>query len=188
MNPYSTFVEGGFKPPASASFATRAGSPTQVTTPTPYPDEMDLENTLKDGQMKMMNLVHRGIRAISGGKLGNTLGSMPVVELHAIGRKTGESRVTMLTTPIAEDGTFVLVASKGGDDRDPIWYLNVVANPDIELVTADGTTHQLAARTADDAEKAELWPRIVDAYKGYAGYAEKTDRDIPVVICEPRST
>ena len=94
----------------------------------------------------------------------------------------------MLTTPIAEDGTFVLVASKGGDDRDPIWYLNVVANPDIELVTADGTTHQLTARTADDAEKAELWPRIVDAYKGYAGYAEKTDRDIPVVICEPRST
>ena len=148
---------------------------------------MDLVNTLKDNQMKMMNLVHRGIRTISGGKLGNTLGSMPVVELHAIGRKSGQSRVTMLTTPIAEDGTFVLVASKGGDDRDPVWYLNVVANPDIELVTADGITHQLTARTAEADEKAELWPRIVEAYKGYAGYAEKTDRDIPVVICEPRT-
>ena len=93
----------------------------------------------------------------------------------------------MLTTPIVEDGTYVLVASKGGDDRDPEWYLNITANPDIRLVTADGESHDLTARTASDDEKAEMWPRIVDAYKGYAGYAEKTDRNIPVVLCEPRT-
>ena len=148
---------------------------------------MSFSNTLADMQMKTMNVVHRTIRTVSGGKFGNTLGSMPVVELHAVGRKSGKERVTMLTTPIVDDGTYVLVASKGGDDRDPEWYLNITANPDIRLVTADGESHELTARRASDDEKAEMWPRIVDAYKGYAGYAEKTDRDIPVVLCEPRT-
>ncbi len=147
---------------------------------------MSLGNTLADIQMQTMNVVHRAIRTVSGGRLGNTLGSMPVVELHATGRKSGKERVTMLTTPIVDGDTYVLVASKGGDDRDPEWYLNISANPEIRLVTADGASHTLTARTATDAEKSEMWPRIVDAYKGYAGYAEKTDRDIPVVICEPR--
>jgi deazaflavin-dependent oxidoreductase (nitroreductase family) len=148
---------------------------------------MSFSNSLADVQMKTMNIVHRTIRTVSGGRLGNTLGSMPVVELHAVGRKSGKERLTMLTTPLVEDGTYVLVASKGGDDRDPEWYLNITANPDIRLVTADGESHELTARTATDDEKAELWPRIVDAYKGYAGYAEKTDRNIPVVLCEPRA-
>lgn len=149
---------------------------------------MELRETLTDTQMKTMNLVHRGLRKISLGHLGNTLGSMPVVELHAIGRKSGKSRTTMLTTPLQEDGNYILVASKGGDSRHPEWYLNVVANPDIELVTTEGETVELTARTASDEEKAELWPRIVESYKGYAGYAKKTDRDIPVLICEPRSS
>jgi deazaflavin-dependent oxidoreductase (nitroreductase family) len=148
---------------------------------------MNLSDTLTDFQMQTMNLIHRAIRTVSGGKFGNTLGSMPVVELHAIGRKSGKERVTMLTTPIIDGGTYVLVASKGGDDRDPEWYLNIVANPEVRLVTGDGESHELTARTASGDEKAEMWPRIVDAYKGYAGYAEKTDRAIPVVICEQRA-
>jgi deazaflavin-dependent oxidoreductase (nitroreductase family) len=149
---------------------------------------MALNNSLADTQMKVMNLVHRSIRTVSFGRLGNTLGSMPVVELHAVGRKSGKARMTMLTTPLQENGTYVIVASKGGDDRDPQWYLNIVANPDVTLVTTDGTRVDVTARTATADEKAEMWPRIVDAYKGYAGYAEKTDRDIPVVICEPRTS
>jgi deazaflavin-dependent oxidoreductase (nitroreductase family) len=148
---------------------------------------MSIGNTVTDFQMKTMNVVHRAIRKASGGRLGNTLGSMPVVELHAVGRTSGKERVTMLTTPIAEDGNYVLVASKGGDDRDPQWYLNIRANPDIRLVTADGASHELTARTVSDDEKAEMWPRIVEGYKGYAGYAQKTDRNIPVVLCEPRN-
>ena len=152
----------------------------------PYREAMGLQQTLADTQMKTMNLFHRGIRTISAGRLGNSLGSMPVVELHAVGRTSGKRRVTMLTAPIVEDGTYILVASKGGDDRDPEWYRNIVANPDIELVIANGDTLQLRARTATADEKADLWPRIVAAYKGYAGYSEKTARDIPVVICEQR--
>ena len=79
----------------------------------------------------------------------------------------------------------MLVASKGGDDRHPDWYHNLVDQPDVE-VTIDGETTPMRARTADPAEKAALWPTIVAAYKGYAGYQRRTERDIPVVICEPR--
>ena len=63
--------------------------------------------------MKLMNLVHRSIRTLSFGRVGNTVGSMPVVELHAVGRKSGKTRMTMLTTPLHKDGSYVIVASKG---------------------------------------------------------------------------
>lgn len=146
---------------------------------------MKLPAALVDVQMKTMNLVHRGVRTLSGGRLGSSLGSMPVVELHTTGRTSGRRRSVMLTTPVHEPDRYVLVASKGGDDRHPDWYLNLVADPDIELTVA-GETLPLRARTASADEKAELWPIIVEAYRGYAGYQSKTDRDIPVVICEPR--
>ena len=81
----------------------------------------------------------------------------------------------------------VLVASKGGDDRNPEWYRNLVANPEVEVkVLSTGETRKMRARVATATEKAELWPSIVAAYKGYAGYQKRTQRDIPVVICEPR--
>ena len=67
----------------------------------------------------------------------------------------------------------------------PDWYRNLVANPDVEI-TMDGTSMPMRARTATPAEKAELWPDVVKAYKGYDGYQRRTERDIPVVICEPR--
>lgn len=145
-----------------------------------------MNDTVNDLRMKAMNAVHKTLLKVSGGRIGSTLGSMPVVELHTVGRKSGERRSTMLTTPIAEDGRYVLVASKGGDDRDPHWYLNLVANPEVEL-TVDGEDVPLTARVASTEEKAELWPRIVASYKGYGNYQKKTDRDIPIVICEPRA-
>ncbi len=147
---------------------------------------MDLRNTLTDIGMKAANFVHRGLLTVSGGRLGSSVGSMQVVQLHATGRKSGKRRTTMLTAPIAEDDTYVLVASKGGDDRHPEWYLNLVADPEIEL-TVDGVTMPMTARVADDAEKDELWPRIVETYDGYGTYQTKTDRNIPVIVCEPRA-
>ncbi len=148
---------------------------------------MGLSETLTDVQMKTMNVVHRGILLLSGGRFGNTAGSMPVVELHVVGRKSGKTRTTMLTSPLKQDGNYILVASKGGDDRNPEWYNNLVANPDAELVVAGNEGLLVSARTANPEERADLWPRIVQAYDGYAGYAKKTEREIPVVICEPRS-
>jgi deazaflavin-dependent oxidoreductase (nitroreductase family) len=144
---------------------------------------MKLRNRLADTSMVAMNLLHRAVLKLTGGKLGWKLGPMTAVELHTIGRSSGKQRSTMLSAPISDEGRFVLVASKGGDDRHPQWYLNLVANPDVEVTVRD-TTFRMRARTATAAEKAELWPTIVWVNPGYAGYQRKTHRDIPVVICE----
>ena len=146
---------------------------------------MGLKETLTDIGMKGMNVSHRAILKVSGGRLLKAPFGMPTVELHTIGRKTGQRRSTLLTAPVREDDRVVLVASKGGDDRDPLWYRNLVADPDVEL-TIGAVTTPMRARTATAEERAELWPRITEAYKGYAGYQKRTEREIPVVICEPR--
>ncbi len=140
-------------------------------------------NDVKDLGFKLSTLAHRTIVNVSGGRLLNRAYGMPVVQLHTTGRKSGRPRVTMLTAPIIDDQRVVLVASKGGDDRNPAWFLNLQANPDVEL-TIDGETRPMKARVASPDEKAELWPQIVAKHKGYAGYQTRTERDIPVVICE----
>jgi deazaflavin-dependent oxidoreductase (nitroreductase family) len=146
---------------------------------------MSVQQTLNDLVTKNMSRTHRLILRVSGGRVLNSAFGMPAVELHTIGRVSGKERVTMLTSPVHDSERVVVVASKGGDDRDPEWYRNLSANPDVEIVI-EGETRRLRARTASAEEKATLWPQIVAAYKGYGGYQKKTDRDIPVVICEPR--
>ena len=134
--------------------------------------------------LKAMSRSHHLVLRLSGGKVLNSAFGMPVVELHSVGCKSGISRTTMLTAPVVDGDRVVLVASKGGDDRHPDWYRNIMANPEIE-VTISGERRRMRARTATSDEKAELWPRIIAAYKGYGGYQRRTERDIPVVICEP---
>jgi deazaflavin-dependent oxidoreductase (nitroreductase family) len=141
---------------------------------------------LVDVGFKIMNGIHHGVLAVTGGRYPRKLLGMAAVELTTIGRKSGQPRKTMLTSPISDDSRVVLVASKGGDDRDPQWYRNLSANPDVE-VTIDGSTRKMRARTATPDEKAALWPDIVAAYKGYDGYQKRAGREIPVIICEPRS-
>jgi deazaflavin-dependent oxidoreductase (nitroreductase family) len=148
---------------------------------------MDARHTLTDLTAKVMNGAHRVVLHVTGGRVLNTAFGMPVVELHTIGRKSGARRTTMLTTPIRDDDRVVLIASKGGDDRDPDWYRNLVANPEVE-VTMDGKTFEMRARTATTEEKTELWPEITKIYKGYEGYQQRTTRDIPVIICERRAS
>jgi deazaflavin-dependent oxidoreductase (nitroreductase family) len=140
---------------------------------------------LGDVGLKVVSRAHQAVLRASDGRIGGTLRGMPVVELRTVGRRSGLPRSTVLTAPVAERDRVVLVASKGGDDRDPDWYRNLVAQPDVELVIA-GQRRLLRARTASAAEKAELWPRIVAANPGYAGYQRRTRRDIPLIICEPR--
>jgi deazaflavin-dependent oxidoreductase (nitroreductase family) len=140
---------------------------------------------LKDLGFKYVPVLHRALITISGGRLFNSLGGMPIVELHTIGRKTGKTRVTTLAAPIIRDDRIVVVASKGGDDRNPTWLLNLQADPDVEVSVA-GKRRTMRARVASPEEKAELWPQVVAAYRGYANYQKRTQRDIPVVVCEPR--
>lgn len=129
---------------------------------------------------------HRALLKATGGRFPKRLLGMQPVELHHTGRTSGQPRSTMLTAPIFEPDRIVLVASKGGHPDHPDWYKNLVAHPDVEL-TVDHERLPMRARTASGEERAALWPRIVSAYKGYEGYQRNTDREIPVVILEPRS-
>ena len=144
-----------------------------------------MSNPAKDTAAKLANLLHRSLFDLTKGRIGGTLGSMPAVKLTTTGRKSGQPRTVMLTSPATRGDDIVLVASYGGDEQHPAWYLNLTANPEVTIELADRTV-QATARTATADEKAELWPQITKAYKGYAGYQDKTDRDIPVVLCTPR--
>ena len=132
----------------------------------------------------MLENGHRAALKLTGGRWPKTINGMQTLELHVVGRKTGERRSTLLTAPVYERDRVVLVASKGGSQDHPQWYKNLSANPDVEI-TVDDVTRPMRARTASTDEKAALWPAITKAYKGYEGYQRNTERDIPVIICEP---
>jgi deazaflavin-dependent oxidoreductase (nitroreductase family) len=135
-----------------------------------------------DRTLKTMNAIHRVILGVTRGKAGWTAGNMPVLELTTIGRKSGEPRSCLLTSPIQGNGEIVIVASRGGDDHHPAWYLNLLETPQVQ-VSYKGAPHKImTARTANSEERARMWPIVAGAYKGYAGYQEKTSREIPLVI------
>ncbi|HET9692701.1 MAG TPA: nitroreductase/quinone reductase family protein [Acidimicrobiales bacterium] len=132
----------------------------------------------------LLETSHRTLLTLTGGRFPKRLIGMQPVELVTVGRKTGQRRSTLLTAPICDEQRVVLVASKGGHSDDPLWYKNLAANPDVDIIV-NGTARHLRARTASAEEKAALWPQITATYKGYEGYQRATTRDIPVVICEP---
>jgi deazaflavin-dependent oxidoreductase (nitroreductase family) len=138
----------------------------------------------KDIATRAVTGVHRAVFRLSDGRLANRGYGMPVLELTTTGRKTGKRRSTMLTSPVQDGDNVVLVASYGGDDRHPTWFLNLRDDPKVEI-TMNGRTRSMRARVASPEEKATLWPRVIAAHKGYAQYQERTDRDIPLVILEP---
>ncbi len=109
---------------------------------------------------------------------------VPVLLLDHVGRTSG----TAYTTPLLylRDGRDVIVvASSGGMDREPQWFRNLMATPDT-TVQVGSAVSAVRARTADAAERARLWPLLVDLYADFESYESWTDREIPVVICEPR--
>jgi deazaflavin-dependent oxidoreductase (nitroreductase family) len=138
----------------------------------------------KDTVAKIVTGLHKGVFAATDGKVLNRFSGMPVVMLTTTGRKSGQLRTTMLTTPLQEGDTIVLVASYGGDPRHPQWFLNLQAHPEVDVVV-DGRKQHMRSRVASPEEKARMWPLVTAKYKGYAGYQEKTTRDIPLVILEP---
>jgi deazaflavin-dependent oxidoreductase (nitroreductase family) len=140
---------------------------------------------LKDAIAKTITTVHRFVYDVSKGKVAGTTAGMPVIKLTTIGRKSGQPRTTMLTTPLEEADNVVLVASYGGDDRDPMWYSNLVANPDVEVVIG-GSHRKMHARVAEGDERTRLWESLTAQHANYAGYQRKTSRQIPVVVLEPQ--
>ncbi len=139
----------------------------------------------RDPAAKVVNLLHRSLFTATRGKLGGKVMGMEAVVLTTTGRKTGEKRQTMLTAPITEGEKVFLVASWGGGPKHPMWFLNLQADPNV-TITRNGTdTKNYVGRILSHEEKEAIWPRITDSYKGYAGYQEKTDRDIPVIEFTP---
>jgi deazaflavin-dependent oxidoreductase (nitroreductase family) len=138
-----------------------------------------------DLQMKAMNAVHRAALKATGGRFGWRLLGMPVVELTTVGRKTGQPRTVMLTSPLQEGSTLVVVASRGGDDRPPAWFLNAQASPDVQVALSGGPAEPYRAQVASPEERARLWPVLTAAHKNYAGYQRKTSREIPLLLLTP---
>ena len=79
----------------------------------------------------------------------------------------------------------MIVASKGGDDDHPAWFLNLRDNPSVTIETAPGEVVGANARIATASERARMWPKITSVYANYGGYQKKTSREIPLVILEP---
>ena len=132
--------------------------------------------------LKTMNNVHRTILKVSGGRIGWSAGNMPVLELTTTGRKSGKQRATMLTSPLQEGDTLVIVASRGGDDHNPAWFLNLRDNPEVTVKWKGGEAKTMTASIATDEERARMWPIITEKYKNYSGYQKRTEREIPLVL------
>lgn len=120
---------------------------------------------------------------LSGGRLMGKMGAAPILLLTTTGRKSGRSRTVPLLY-VKEDKSFVIVASFAGAPKHPAWYLNVEANPKVELQVGSQRLTGVARRAGAE-EKARLWPRLIAIYPQYEDYQKRTARDIPVVIVSP---
>ena len=140
---------------------------------------------LKDVLAKGITRVHTQVYRWTGGKVGGKAGPTTMGLLTTTGRKSGQPRTTPLNI-MADGDRWLLVASYGGDDRDPQWFRNLQANPEA-TIQLGAETIPVRAAVATAEERKELWPKAVSVYKGYDGYQRKTSREIPVVILTRRA-
>lgn len=116
----------------------------------------------------------------SGGTAGTTMRGMPVIIVTTRGAKSGKLRKVPLMR-VEHHGEYAAVASMGGAPKNPLWYFNLVANPQVQV--QDGTVVQtMTAREVTGQEKAIWWQRCVAAFPDYADYQAKTERAIPVFV------
>ncbi|MGI8506014.1 MAG: nitroreductase family deazaflavin-dependent oxidoreductase [Solirubrobacteraceae bacterium] len=128
---------------------------------------------------------HAAIYRLTNGLVGHRFpGAPPTLLLDHVGAKSGVTRTTPLLY-VDDDPNLVIVASKGGHPRHPAWYHNLIAHPDT-TVQIGARRRAVYARTATPQERQRLWPMAVAAYSGYVGYQERTGREIPLVVLEPR--
>jgi deazaflavin-dependent oxidoreductase (nitroreductase family) len=132
--------------------------------------------------MKGHVLVYRATNGLVGHRFP---GVLPMLLVDHVGARSGKKRTSALGY-IADGDHLVIVASKGGNPRNPAWFHNLRANPDT-AVQVGSERRPVRARVATPEERARLWPKVVDAYRGYGAYQERTEREIPLVILEPRS-
>jgi len=119
----------------------------------------------------------------SAGTEHNTLRGVPIVVLTTRGRRSGKLRKAALMR-VEHEGSYVVVASMGGAPTHPVWYLNLLDDPEVTLQDGDRVI-DARARTASPEERAEWWPRATAVWPDYDDYQARTEREIPVVIVEP---
>ena len=119
----------------------------------------------------------------SGGADGTTLRGLPVIIVTNRGRRTGAIRKTPLMRVVDGD-SYVLVASRGGAPKHPLWYHNLKADPSVEIRDGAEVYSTRVREVEDSVSKQRLWDIAVEAYPPYQDYQEKTDRPIPVFIAE----
>jgi deazaflavin-dependent oxidoreductase (nitroreductase family) len=141
--------------------------------------------------IKAMSAANVRVYRLTRGRIGGTwrVGAawkkpVPICLMEHRGRKTGKLRTSPLVY-LRDDDRVVVVASQAGRPQHPLWYRNLQADPDV-TVQIRGERRAMRAHTADAAERAELWPRLVALYSDYDSYQSWTDREIPVVVLEPR--
>ncbi len=138
---------------------------------------------MNDITIKYLSAVHTALYKATGGLIGRRLVRNDMCLLTTTGRRTGK-RHTVPLLYLRDGDSVVVIASYGGRRQHPEWYQNLMAEPAAELQILDNRL-QVTARTADAAERAQWWPRIVTAYSDYALYQSRTDREIPVVFLTP---
>lgn len=137
----------------------------------------------------VLNRLMKGDTAVyraTGGRVGHRFpGVPPMLLLDHVGARSGARRTTPLV--YVEDGEdIVIVASKGGHPKHPAWYHNLRAHPET-TVQVGAERRAVRARVASAEERKRLWPKAVRTYSGYRGYQQRTEREIPLVVLEPRS-
>jgi deazaflavin-dependent oxidoreductase (nitroreductase family) len=140
--------------------------------------------------IRVMSAAHVRLYRLTGGRVGRSwrIGaafrkSVPVCLLTTTGRVSGQRRTVPLVY-LADGENILLVASQGGLPKNPQWYHNLCADPAVEIEIR-GRRRAMRARAAGPDERPALWARLVDMYADFASYQTWTDREIPVVICEP---
>ena len=135
--------------------------------------------------IRVMSRLNTWAYRLTNGRIGGTyLHGVPVLLLTVVGRKTGR-RLTVPLTYLQDGERAIVAASRAGMDQHPLWFLNLVANPDVDVQMGDAV-RPMRAHTADDAERAAYWPKLVAVNPDYGAYQARTQRQIPVVILSPR--
>jgi deazaflavin-dependent oxidoreductase (nitroreductase family) len=142
-----------------------------------------MDTAFGDFAVKWMSRINTFMYKRNKGEgLGGNFQGIPVALLTTTGRKSGEPRDSPLY--FHRDGDKVIVAaSKGGSDKNPMWYLNLKADPKVKVQIKDEVMH-LTAREATVEERAIYWPKLVEMYPTYDDYQSWTERKIPLVVCE----
>ncbi|MFN8050712.1 MAG: nitroreductase/quinone reductase family protein [Acidimicrobiales bacterium] len=134
---------------------------------------------------KALNLVHERGFTLSKGRVFGRAGGMVAVRLTTVGRKSGAERVTMLTSPLVEDGQVVLVASYRGGPSHPAWFLNLRDRPQVRAMRRGTTDLEMHADVLDGPARQAMWERLTALEPRYAEYQTRTDREIPVIVLRP---